>query len=570
MRQSRSVRVVLSVLGLLCGCSVSPPPAPHEDAALAELAFAPHERPAQRLALSVSASATGRAAPRWESARDVAGDAAGVDSGDAAAVDTAGVARPVAAPLTLPAREYASDAHQVPLFALLSDLQQSLQVGGLETIPLAQGSADEPTPSPRSQEGQVERLLAAADQQDAPLLLHLDLRQVRAAWVERDGFLWWFDAFMFWVPGVYPIWFVPDEVYEVAALARAQVVHVASGRVLLERDLIGRAAQALNNPQRGWSPGGMLFLHPYTLDEDDFQDVFEGLWPHAQRALEREVLGWLRAELPAALGESEQLLAREGGRTLALVVGAPGPAVQGGLDRPPPLRGAVADAQAVARLLRDSGQLARGGQPLALLAGEGARRESVLEAARELAGRARPGDQLLIYYAGYGLFDSRGQAALLLNGEELPLAELAAALPSEVRVTWLLDTSFAGAGGRTWPGAPVADPAAGLLPIRRKGWDGILAAAPGQAALESGDRPGGVFTTWLLTGARGAADEDGDGQVSLGEMTGYLSRWLTPEVRERQGALQAPVRLSGGEAGARLVRVPPALADSGESDDGSR
>lgn len=534
----------IGVVWLLAGCSVAPPPPAHEDPALqgVGLSAAPG-----RLALSVSVSAAGRPAPTWAVAPVESASESRLEGADVAALDTAAppIARAPVTPLSLPEREYASEAWPIAPDAVLAGLVDGLRSAGADALGVSGGSA--------------EALLTSADAADAPLLLHVDLRQVRAAWVERAG-VWWFDAVMFWVPGIYPIWFVPDEVYEVSLLARAQLVDVASGQVVAERDLIARAEDTLNNPQRGWSPGGMLFLHPWTLDEDDFQDVFEGLLPHAQRDLEVQLASWLGRVLPES-EEQRRALRAQSGRTLALVIGAPGPSLAGALDRPPPLRGALNDAQAVAALLRETGQLARGGEPLIALVGEAARRAQVLEAARALAARARAGDQLLVYYAGFGQFDARGQAALLLDGDALPLAELAAVLPDQVRVTWLLDTSFAGAGGRTWPGAPVPDPAAALIPIRRQGWDGILAAAPGQAALESGDRPGGAFTTWLISGARGPADEDGDGEVSLGEMTGYLGRWMTPEVRERQGALQSPVRLSGGEASARLVRVPVGAGD---------
>lgn len=522
---------------LFAGCSVDPPPPPEADPELAALVFAPAARPSQRLAVSLSASGLGLPAPAW--------GVATVGSG-------AEVARVVS---SLPAREYAWDASQVDQAGLLAAAADGLVRAGARVAVRCAGSAS------------ADELLEAAESGGAELLVHLDLRQARSAWVERGGFWWWFDLAMFYVPGIYPIVLVPDEVYEVSALARVQVVHVQSGRVLLQSDLVGRAEDMLNDAQRGWSLGGLLFLHPWTLDEDDYQTVFEALWPHAQRALEKELLRWLVTELPGSLAGAQELLSKGDparARTLALVIGAPGPAVQDGLDRPPPLRGASSDAQGVAALLRESGEVARE-RDLVLLHGPAANRERVLGAARDLAGRLRPGDRLLVHYSGYGLHDARGRAALLLDGTELPLHELAGELAraaAGVRVTWVLDTSFAGAGGRTWPGAPVSDPAAALAPIRRKGWDGLLASNPGQVALESGDKPGGALTTWLLQGARGPADEDGDGSISLEEMDHYLGRWLTPEVRERQGALQTPRRLGEARSGQlRLLRVTTTQGD---------
>ncbi len=147
-----------------------------------------------------------------------------------------------------------------------------------------------------------------------------------------------------------------------ALRASVAVVHARSGRALLERTFVARDEQALNDPQRGWDLGGFFFLHPYTLDDDDLAYVYEALYPHAEKDLERQVTAWLRDALPARLREpAVRALIDQGdpalARTFALVVGADGPQVRS-LDRPPPLAAAERDAAEVARLLGASGEVA--------------------------------------------------------------------------------------------------------------------------------------------------------------------------------------------------------------------
>ncbi|MEZ6187956.1 MAG: hypothetical protein R3F62_23475 [Planctomycetota bacterium] len=108
-----------------------------------------------------------------------------------------------------------------------------------------------------------------------------------------------------------PVVLIADEVYEVGLAARVSVVHVGSGRALLERDFVVSHRRALNDPERGWSVSGLLFLYPYTLDADAYADVREALWPHAQEALALEVLTWLREALPPRLAEADALELRE-------------------------------------------------------------------------------------------------------------------------------------------------------------------------------------------------------------------------------------------------------------------
>lgn len=535
----------------LAACSVSPPTPVEADGELARLVLPADARPQLKLAIApIAATGLGMSAPVFDEG------VAPLDTSDALAV------RQPLQDQRLPEREYGWDdgLKQVDLARLQARSAELIGWSLLAETPLTIAGGQTSLGA--------DALLEAAEASGADLLLSLDVRQVRSAWVERDGFMWWFDLFMFYGPGIYPIVFVPDEVYEVAALVRAQVVHVRSGRVLLERDLLGSHVDSLNDPQRGWSLGGLLFLHPYTLDEDDYQTVFEALWPHAEKQLETALLGWLSAELPARLAAAEvQDLIKLGDarrtRTLALAIGAPGPRViDAKLDRPPPLAGATTDAEAFAALLRESGEVARADQ-LVLLTGEQASGERALAAVAGLGKKMLGRDRLVIYCAGYGGFDASGRAVLHLEGGEVTLEALAGAVakavPAESQVVWVLDTSFGGEGGRTWPSAPVADPTVAVKPLRRPHWQALLASHPKHPAVE-GERPGGAFTAALLAGAKGAADADGNGSVTLVELEKYLVTWVTPEVKERLGATQRPQRI-GDDGEARLVRVAPAAAN---------
>lgn len=535
-----------ALVALTAGCSVAPPVPLEVDPACAQVLG----RAAPAVKLGVAPVIVSLDAPlrmRWPDL-----GVAAIDSGDVSSTGSARAPRDRAEAPALPSREYVWRPRDLDAVALQARLGQVLAwgLGRGSDVPVVRGPASD-----------REVLARRAEEAGVELLVQAELTGAHAAWVDRDGAWFWTDAVVFYALGL-PMAWVENEVFEVALGARVSVVHVRSGRALLTRSFVARAERSMNDPQRGWSLGGFFFLHPWTLDEDDLRTVYDALAPHAQKELERQVVEWLGSELPGRLGEPDARglfdgTDARGARTFALVVGAPGPSVAS-LDRPPPLGGASRDAGEVRALLREGADVTA--ERLVELRDDAATRPRVLEALGRLGRRMIAADRLVIYYAGYGWFDAGGKAALLLDGEAtLSLDALADAVeesvPGPAQVVFLLDTSFGGAGGRTYPGAPTM-PDGALLPLtRRAAWQALVASAPGRAAHE--EDGSGLFTRWLIAGARGAADADGDGCADLRELERYLRDWVRSEALERLREEQVPVRLGSSDvAPARLVRVP--------------
>lgn len=539
---------------LLAGCAVDPPVPLEADPAYAGLALTSADRPI--ITIGVAPTIVFGAGSRWRGL-DVAtldsASSATVDSDAVAAIDSAAIETPVVRAdddgPRLERREYVWSAPTIDAAAL--DARLAAVLGWT-----LQGSA------PLVRLGPTHEVLRAAEAAGLDLFVQAEVTDARAAWVDRGGWVWWANFSIFYGLGVLPIVYVEDEVYEVALRAHVSVVDARSGRALLGRTFVGRDVRALNDPERGWDLGGFLFLHPYTLDDDDLAYVFDVLYPHASKDLERQVATWLRDELPGRLRDPRvraglARAAREGarGRTYALVIGANGPDVRS-LDRPPPLAGAERDASAFARLLRASGEV--GDAQVIELRGEAATSANVLDAVRRVGQQVTASDRLIIYYAGYGWFDMVGDASLLLGGEPLSLRSLtkrvASATAEGAEVVYLLDTSFGGVGGRTYPGAPTS-PDHVLEPLSlRPTWHALVASQVGQSAHEDLER-GGLFTAWLITGLRGAADADADEVVSVPELSSYVRDWVRSAAIEQVGQPQVPVHLGSGGPEARFLRV---------------
>ncbi|MGE0712929.1 MAG: hypothetical protein AB7N76_04170 [Planctomycetota bacterium] len=552
-RLPRSLAPLL-VLPLLAGCSVEPPVPLEEDPEFAGWGAGPAV--GLRVAVAPVRVARDEAPEAWPAA-------------------SAAVVASDASPGAWPERDYASD---VAASFDRPQLQRRLTkiAGwslGAEPLLLEGGASS----------GAVRE---AAEQAQSDILVQLDLLQARAAWIERDGAWWWGDLFLFWGLGIPPALLISDEVYEVDLRARLQVIEVRSGRALLQRTFRASASRALSHPQRGWSVGGLLWLHPYTLDDEDFASVSDALLPHALKDLERQVAATLASGLRPMLGHDalgQRIRSGSfGPRSFALVVGVDGP--QGGAPpgpaRPTPLSGAATDAGAFAAHLVESGEVLPANR--VVLQGPAATGERVCVELRALARRARASDRLIVYYAGFGSTDERGAPAWVLADGPLALAgltdELAGALPRGARVDLVMDSSFGvPAAGRSWPGG--AELAPGSLPalVSGRAWRLLVAASEGEAAVEHKTPTRGLFSEWLLTAASGAGDGDDDGVLSMEEAAAFLGRWVPGEANEA-GAAQHP-RLYGAGADAPFLKTrvqakpaapapapPPAPGSAGPAD----
>ncbi|MCB9684007.1 MAG: hypothetical protein H6738_01360 [Alphaproteobacteria bacterium] len=181
-------------------------------------------------------------------------------------------------------------------------------------------------------------------------------------------------------------------------------------------------------------------------------------------------------------------------------------------------------------------------------------------AASEARGRGEE-IELLVYYTGHAASDG-----LHLGDEVMSMSSLKTAarvVPADQRV-FVVDACQAGTLLRS-KGASlvkVTDAPEEFTPPADEAW--IASAGAEESAFEVDRRRGALFTHFFVSGARGAADTDHDGVVTLGELYGFV-RARTTEEAAGLGYVQEP--RWAGELG-RFVVSRPAGADSGVQAEG--
>jgi len=242
-----------------------------------------------------------------------------------------------------------------------------------------------------------------------------------------------------------------------------------------------------------------------------------------------------------------------------------------------PLRYAVADAQAVAAVFRGAGATHEQVSCLTSDTTEPARRATrinVVTALQRIRDLARPGDQVVCFYAGHGLEHEGRQYLLtadtrrdLLADTALPMSLVNRALTGlqASAVVFLIDAC------RNAPDAARGEAdvtlseglARGLRPQvlarpeapKPELTATLLSCSTGQRAWEDPERGHGAFTTVLLAGLSGQAAGP-DGQVWLSGLNGYLERemklWCARTGRDQTPHLDNP---SGGDV--VLLKPPP-------------
>ncbi len=210
-------------------------------------------------------------------------------------------------------------------------------------------------------------------------------------------------------------------------------------------------------------------------------------------------LAWLLSADPAS--------ASEAARRYALLVGAN----DGGADRVA-LRYAHSDAETMGQVLTELGGIERADRTLLLDPSVGDL-TSALDDLGERVATSPERAEVIFYYSGHS--DGEG---LLLGEEHLPYPELKAALeavPAQVRLA-ILDSCASGALIRTKGGRRVAP----FLVDTANDVDGlayITSSSADEVSQEADQIGGSYFTHSLATGLRGAADQSGDGRVTLDE-----------------------------------------------------
>lgn len=179
------------------------------------------------------------------------------------------------------------------------------------------------------------------------------------------------------------------------------------------------------------------------------------------------------------------------------------------------LRFAESDAERVAEVLADLGdfpaenQVILRGKPAAVV------RRALITVNDRIRTTRREGDRsvLVVYYSGHA-----DASALHLGDDALELAEVEALVrgsPADVRVL-VIDACRSGALTRVKGGRPAPPVELDREPLG-EGLVFLTSSAAGEDAQESDDVGGSFFTHFLTSGLLGAADRDGDGEVTLGE-----------------------------------------------------
>ncbi len=247
-------------------------------------------------------------------------------------------------------------------------------------------------------------------------------------------------------------------------------------------------------------------------------------------------------------------------RRFAIVVGN-----DAGVRGRTPLRFAQTDAGKVARLLSELGDVAP--EDVFLLQGRelAAVEEALDEVGAKIDAMARTSESramVLFYFSGH----SDGEA-LELGPDRLEFKRLKLALNrtgAELKVG-IIDACR---GGGVLEKGAVEVPAFTLQlkdELRARGQAFISSSARDEAALESSDLQGGIFTQHLLSGLRGAADRSGDGRVSLDEAYRYAyDRTVRSTASTLSGAQHPSFDLELAGQGELILSTPGEAAASVE------
>jgi hypothetical protein len=163
---------------------------------------------------------------------------------------------------------------------------------------------------------------------------------------------------------------------------------------------------------------------------------------------------------------------------------------------------------------------------------------------------------LLFYYSGHGDDESlhlpRGVLALADLRREL------ASVPADLEVS-ILDSCRGGAGrAKGVHGGPAF--ALAVAPESPRGSVELRASSLGEAAQESEELAGAVFTHFVVSGLRGIADTDGDGRVTLAELYAYAYRRTLMRTGTGAAPQHPDVAWQTGGAGEIVITRPAAAA----------
>jgi WD40 repeat protein len=223
-------------------------------------------------------------------------------------------------------------------------------------------------------------------------------------------------------------------------------------------------------------------------------------------------------------------------------------------DELKPLDAAAPDAKSIHECFRTtSAKLFRRVEPQLLLDAD-ARRAQIHEATEWLASRAKPGDVVVIFYAGHGLaarqfyiapidLDPKGlHDPAILASTGISAADLREWLQFPCDTLFLLDACYAGRfeADRTRPLPESADHA-----VRQFVYDeGMVVMSGANKQQEAGEEESGehgFFTRALLEGLGGRAPRDDDGRVDVASLWSYVEPRVPILSKGEQSPTLSPV-----------------------------
>jgi len=245
----------------------------------------------------------------------------------------------------------------------------------------------------------------------------------------------------------------------------------------------------------------------------------------------------------------------------------------------PPLRYSVADAEAMHKVLTESGEFKKDN---VLLLTDRSDRKPTLRNIKYalgtfLARAAHKNDTVVVFFAGHGApevdprgIERDGLAKYLIPSDADPDDLFSTALPMDdlqtifgrieaERVVVFLDACYSGAaGGRTFAARRTRATAVDDLFLERltrsRGRAIMTASKPAEVSVELPELGHGIFTYYLTEGLRGAGDLNRDGIVSLQELYEYVEQQVVRKSRA-VGGNQHPMMKGELEGILPLTRV---------------
>lgn len=376
--------------------------------------------------------------------------------------------------------------------------------------------------------------LSEAYEERDDFVLRLRIRELQTTFEGRNG--WWIPNIVNWFFWMVPAWWVATEDFSLQAQAELVLQSAESGVVLGREVLEAEVRGSFDEFDRGWHFFGFVYT---PLDAERWRRVAARLFPALRRRL--VVQAALRAD--ALLREAVQAPEFTAKRRKTLVT-AIGLSRYSDAHGRPELPFAAKDARALRSAVHALGVDSSRTQGLydgaASIAG-------VRSALAAQLGRAREGDDVLVFFSGYGSRGAAGEPVLLFEDEAgggaLPLQSLVDELgrfPGRKLV--VVDASF-DAGRRAIAGGAQAAAAPLTLPA---GVSVLLACSEGEPALTSEYLGHGLLTHRLLRALESADNDlDGDGRLSASELLGALRSEVVAE-SALLGARQEPRLLDQG------------------------